>query len=322
MKNITVNRVLDTTKYVVENADFVKINQQKLIDLAKSFETQQDSNWLQNSPFAIESLSDENKLMFSVVFNGISFSYWGDPYWNVEYKGVLHTRGSWSLVASIFRSVEEGNSLLSPVILKSISKKELGYALRGNTEIPLLQDRVNILNKIGEVITYSYDGKFSNFMKIHGKDAIVLQEAIGNHFQPAFDDYYDYKGEKVYFNKRAQALVESIHSIFEGKGYGNINNIQELTALADYIIPNLLRSLGILEYSDDLINLIDSKSFLEKGSYYEIEIRATTVWVVELIKRELALKGISSKAQSINDYLWTIGRDVKTPFHQVRTTAY
>lgn len=322
MKSDIINNVLNSTLYVVENADFVKIKHDRLIELSKSFEHQVDSNWLQNSPFAIESLNDEEKLMFSVVFNGISFSYWGEPYWNVEYKGILHTRGSWSLVASIFRSIEEGNSLLNPIILKSLQTQELRNILRGNTEIPLLQDRVNILNRIGEVIVMSYSGKFSNFLKKYGQDAITLQDAIVSYFQPAFDDSYDYKGRKVYFNKRAQAMIESIHSIFNGKSYGNINNIEELTALADYIIPNLLRSLNVLEYSEDLVKIIDSKSYIEKGSHYEIEIRATTVWVVELIKRELASKGIRSKAQSINDYLWTIGRDVKTPFHQVRTTAY
>ena len=317
-----MNKILETTKFVVENSDFVKINQSKVEEIAKLFKMQDQSNWLQDSPFPINSLNDEEKLMFSVVFNALSFSYWGNPYWNVEYKGVLHTRGSWSLVASIFRSIDEGHSLLDPYILKSIDKLQLGNSLRGNTEIPLLSERVNILNKIGNVIVQSYNGKFSNFMIMHNFDAIELQESIINKFEPAFTDSYNFKGKTVYFNKRAQAMVESIYSIFEGRKYGDIKNIEELTALADYIIPNLLRSLNVLEYSKELTNLIDSKTLLEKGSNYEIEIRAATVWVVELIKLKLASVRIFCKAQSINDYLWTIGRDVKTPFHLVRTIAY
>ena len=37
---------------------------------------------------------------------------------------------------------------------------------------------------------------------------------------------------------------------------------------------------------------------------------------------KLESKGIKASSLNINDYLWTIGGKVKTPFHLTRTTSY
>jgi hypothetical protein len=318
----TPNIVLDSTKYVIDHANYVNINKLKLQEFIDNFSLQTESNWLKDSPFDINTLDNEQKLMVAVVFNAISFSYWGEPYWNVEYKGRLHTRGSWSLMAAIFRSIEEGESLLDPVVLASVTKEKLADILRGNTEIPLLDERKQILNNVGKIIIEKYKGKFSNVIAEAEGDAMRLLNIILTEFNPSFEDSYDYKGQKVYFNKRAQAMVESIHSIFGGKDYGSLKNIELLTALADYIIPNMLRNAGILEYYPELADKIDRKEIIPMGSEYEIEIRAGVVWTVEYIRRGLLQKGILVSSKSINDYLWTQGGSVETQFHRTRTTAY
>lgn len=103
------NDVLRSAHFVVDNAKHVHINREPLRVFAERLEIPEGTNWLLDSPFNIAGLSDEEKAMFCVVFNATSFSFWGDPYWSVEYNGRLYTRGSWSLVACIFRSIEEGN---------------------------------------------------------------------------------------------------------------------------------------------------------------------------------------------------------------------
>lgn len=259
--------------------------------------------------------------MLMAVFNSISFSYWGDPYWNVEYKGKLYTRGSWSLIASIFRAIEEWKNILNPKFLSTISKEELAIILRGNIEIPLLEERVKILNELWNILLEKFDGKFSKIIEKANFNAIELLNIILDSFS-SFQDSEYYKSRKIYFQKRAQALIEWIHSIFNGKGYGKLNNISSLTACADYIIPNILREIGILEYSKEIASKIDNKFIIDKWSLEEVEIRSHTIQVVELIKEKLELKGIIASALNINDYLWTIGGNTKTPFHMTRTTSY
>lgn len=315
------SNILDSVEYVVENSKFVKINKSKLNEFSKGFEKHSNHYWLLDSPFGFGELDDERKAMLMAVFNAISFSYWGDPYWNVEYKGKKYTRGSWSLIACIFRAIEEERDVLDPSYLSKISKNDLAKILRGNTDIPLIEERVKILNELGSKLIIECDGKFSNLIKKAGGDAVSLLNLILKTF-PSFQDHEFYKSKKVFFQKRAQALTEGIYSIFEGKGLGNLKNVEALTACADYIIPNMLRAAGILEYSEELIKKIDNKIQLKRGSPEEVEIRANTIWVVELIKRDLESRGVRVTSLNINDYLWTVGGEVKTPFHLTRTTAY
>lgn len=315
------NPILESTWFVVQNADFVKINHAKIAEFSKGFEKNINHYWLKDSPFDIDQLNTDQKLMFLVVFNAISFSYWGNPYWNVEYKGKLYTRGSWSLVASIFRALEENRDILSPAYLATISKKELSEILRGNVEIPLLNERVKILNEIGSTLMQKFKGQFSSLIQKTDKDAMALLNTILETF-PSFQDFAYYKSEKIFFQKRAQALVGGIYSIFQGSGYGELKNIDALTACADYIIPNLLRKLGILEYSHDLSKRIDSEELLPKGSPEEVEIRACTIWSIEMIRKKLKSEKIQVSVFNINDYLWSVGGNAETPFHRTRTSAY
>lgn len=313
--------ILESVKYVVDNSRFVSINKSKLSSFVKTFKNHKKHYWLLDPPFDFNKLNKDKKLMLIVIFNAISFSYWGNPYWNVKYKGKEYTRGSWSLMTCIFRALEEGKNILNVKSLSTITKKELGIILRGNTEIPLLEERVKILREIGSVLLKKYDGDFSEVIKKSEGDAIKLVEIILDSF-PSFQDFAYYNHKKILFQKRAQGLVEGIYFIFGGKGYGKLRNINSLTALADYIIPNMLRKIGILEYSEKLIDKIDNKTVLKKGSSEEVEIRANTIWAIELIRRDLESQNIKVSALNVNDYLWTVGRKAKTPFHLTRTTSY
>lgn len=56
---------------------------------------------------------------------------------------------------------------------------------------------------------------------------------------------------------------------------------------ADYRIPQMLYQLGCLRYSPPLESHIRSLKPIPPGSNWEIELRGTSIWCVELIKREI-----------------------------------
>jgi hypothetical protein len=56
---------------------------------------------------------------------------------------------------------------------------------------------------------------------------------------------------------------------------------------ADYRIPQMLNQLGCLRYSPPLDSHIRNLKPLTPGSNWEIELRGTSIWCVELIKREI-----------------------------------
>lgn len=55
----------------------------------------------------------------------------------------------------------------------------------------------------------------------------------------------------------------------------------------DYRIPQMLNQLGCLRYAPPLENHIRSLRDIQPGSKWEIEMRGTSIWCVELIKREI-----------------------------------
>jgi len=94
----------------------------------------------------------------------------------------------------------------------------------------------------------------------------------------------------------------------------------------DYRVPQILCELGILKYNDDLLNTIKNFKEIPPNSEQEIEIRANTITVVELMKKELENK-LKKEIYSIHiDYLlWNEGEVMRkdiVPHHRTLTIFY
>jgi hypothetical protein len=99
----------------------------------------------------------------------------------------------------------------------------------------------------------------------------------------------------------------------------------ELTAFADYKLPQVLRHLGILNYSPELAQMVDNQVLLSPGSAEEIEIRANTIWAVEVIRQELERCGRKTRAFEIDWLLWNMGQEDTyraKPYHRTVTIFY
>lgn len=308
--------VLDSTKTVVGCSKHIAICDGQIARFCedKSPDAKTDGDWLKKSPFPLGQLSEKDLAHLMLAFNSLSFSYWGDPYWQVTYKDTTYQRGSWSLIAALLRAREDGVDILDPSVQSGLSKSQLAKILRGNREIPLLEDRLRIINQVGQLIRDDYGSDFRNMIHEH-TDAVKLLSAIINQI-PSFEDTADYRGMQVSFYKRAQALAECMAVQFSLQG------LDRLTALADYILPRKLRDEGILIYDQELSGLVDNREDIPPRSAYEVEIRANTVWAVEKIKAQFAKKNIYLSSKEINDHLWLTGDTENSEFHRTRTTAY
>lgn len=258
-----MNEILRSTKYVIDNATFVKINEDRINYFVNEFTHEHILHWLQEAPFNLEKLSETELLNFLLIFNSISFSYWGDPKWSFEYKGNMYD-GAWGMIMALGRALEEGYKILDFHYLGSITEKDFQHILRGNITIPLFNERLKILRNIGTTMIEKYRGDFSEILS-QSNNVNELRSIIVNEF-PFFEDVADYKGEKVFFYKRVQLLLSDIYQMLNNKESINFKNVDELTACADYKLPQILRKLGILEYSEELAKKIDSKQELNEKS--------------------------------------------------------
>lgn len=183
-----------------------------------------------------------------------------------------------------------------------------------------------MLQSLGSYISSSYDGSFTAFVEKANWDAVKLVEMLADEMPDVFNDEETYNGSLVKFYKRAQLVPSHLHELWLlGVSERDVTNLDRLTALADYKVPQMLRKYGVIQYDTKLAQTVDSKIELASGSDEEIEIRAMTVWAVELLSQKLKYNGIETNALEVDHALWFRGRQKlpdDKPYHRTRTIWY
>jgi hypothetical protein len=267
--------------------------------------------------------------IWMLLADALNFCFWalpGEPRWRVEWQGQTYD-GYYALAAALTRAVAEGRPLWDARYLADLSADDLASILRpvaGGPPLPLFEERLANAREVGRVLLDRYDGHFTNAIEAAGRDAVELALLLAREFS-SFADVAEWGDAAVPFLKRAQICVADLNVAFDGKDWGALDNLDRLTAFADYKLPQLLRAEGVLVYTPELAELVDSYTLLPPGSDAEVEIRAATIWSVELLRRALASRGIQQRASAVDYRIWAesqhVGSDV-APYHRTRTIYY
>ena len=78
-----------------------------------------------------------------------------------------------------------------------------------------------------------------------------------------------------------------MHSELAGTGDFYIEDMESMSAFADYIVPVALEVMKIVEYSDDLQSKINNGEIIPRDSLEEIEIRGTSLYVTAKLTEEI-----------------------------------
>jgi hypothetical protein len=211
-----------------------------------------------------------------------------------------------------------------PAFLSQISLNEVKGMLGGKGALQLLEERRKILRELGRVLVVDYAGKAAGLIETARHSASELTFLLVKKL-PSFRDRAFYRGMPVFFYKRAQILVSDLYGAFQGKGLGHFFDMDRLTAFADYKLPQVLRHLGILVYTEELREKVDQGLHIMAGSEEEVEIRAGTVLAVELIRVELERLGRALRSFEIDWFLWNLGQRPEykeRPYHKTLTIYY
>ena len=324
-------RVLASTQQLVSSAQHVGINAAAIATTAARISAGETPplDW---RPDLHPAASDPAAMATLVlVLDALNFCFWPlptttQPRWQITWQGETHN-GYWALAVALRRGLANGYPLADATYLAGISEDDLRSILApdpGCAEIPLLHARLHHLHEVGATLLERWDGTFlTAIQRANGSAVQLLLEVL--RALPSFRDVSEIDGHELHFYKRAQILIADLVGAFNGNGPGAFHDLHTLTAFADYKVPQVLRGFGILTYSEHLIALLQRRALLPPDSVEEVEIRAATVWAVELLRQALANDGHDHPAWTLDGILWHAGQTLAgdaEPYHRTLTVWY
>lgn len=313
-----LNKVLKTIRFVVDNAKHVKINYDKANQLIDELLRFDNVHYLTKVPYGVYDMNTRDIINFLLIYDSIDFSFWGNPKWTIDANG-KDLDGGIALLHCIFNLFNGRDSIEVYQQLENMSLDEFKEILKGNVEIPLLEERYKIVTGIAKIVNSKMNGNFYDHIKEMNTDQQIFETILSNF--NSFEDTRSYNGQTIYFYKLAQLLTSDILHVIEIKEQKEVN-YSSLLGCADYKIPQVMQGFGILEYDAELSSLLESKTKIEENSEYEVEIRASMIVVINYIWEQIDK---SIDRIDINDFVWSKGQD-KTkkykPYHLTRTVSY
>ncbi len=268
---------------------------------------------------------------FILVANAIDFAFTDfatGVKFVVDYEGKRWS-DSEALFACLKRALDEGVAVLDGRFLSRVTRADLARVFRGgNIELPMLDERVEVLQAVGKTLAERYDGRFHNFVQSASPrlydEGRGLVDKLVKEF-PRFNDVSTYDGREIKIYKLTQLGFWMLYATLGRSGGFRLEDPEKMTAFADYIVPVALRVMNILRYSPALEAAINGGKLIPRDSPQEIEIRAHTIYATVLLCEEVNQRRPKDKQviiPQIDARLWTHYHTTHWPHHLTRTIMY
>jgi hypothetical protein len=321
--------VLASLQPVVDGAQLVRINHEKITEVA---------NWMAYEEFAkpdgsmlFDFGNDPDVLMdFTLVVNTMNFAFTDfstGVKFETDYMGKRWC-DSEAMLACLHRAIHAGIPFFSGEYLAKVTRKDLESVFSGTIEMPMLDERVVLFNEVGRVLVEKYQGRYSNFVRSCAPRLYAngdgLLERLTTEF-PRFRDVSMYHGSEVHIFKLAQLGIWGMHLALSPRGAWKLEDADNLTAFADYIVPVGLRVMNIFEYAPELEKQINSLVEVKRDSEAEVELRASSIYVIAKLTEEINKRrpGMEPLLQPQVDFrFWKTYHATHWPHHLTKTVMY
>ena len=244
-----------------------------------------------------------------------------------EYRGETWSDSD-AMNACINRALEAGVPMTDGAWQAGCTRDDLAAIFTGNIEMPMLDERVEMLHEIGGVLVDRFDGRWSTWAASCERALYADGNGMLERIQADFPRYRDvsvYDGTEVRILKLAQLGLWGLHATWRTTGGEGFPDLDRMSAFADYIVPVGLRLMGLTSYSDELEARINRGDNLPRDSEEEIEIRAHTIYATALLTdacNALRPADMQLVIPQIDYRFWKPFHTTHWPHHLTRTVMY
>ena len=321
------SKVLSSLNPVIENLQTINLNLDQIMNVA---------DWIayEDFPPPEQNISKNNPDEFirtTMLINTLNFAF-TDFESSTKYEIIREGKvlsDSEAMFVQIQEAISSGLQLYNGNVLSDLDDKQLKNIFKGNIEMPMMSERLDILLNVGAKLSDNYKGDWMNFInagpkKLYDNGEGLIERLISEF--PRFDDTSQYDEKyNIHFYKLAQLAFWGIHAELAGTGDFYIEDMQSMSAFADYIVPVALEVMKIVEYSEELRNKITNGEIIARDSLEEIEIRSTSLYITAKLTEEINKRRPAEKSIIIPqlDYrLWKQYHATHRPHHLTITTMY
>ena len=322
--------VLESIRPAIENSRDVFTHVDRIVEVAAWMGYEDLAMPEYPVPSGVQSTAPNDVVDLILVANSIDTAFTDfktHVKFQVDYEG-QHTSDSDAMFACLNRAMHNGVPILDGRFLAKVTRPELEKIFAGNIEMPMLDEKLEVLHQVGSVLAGKYEGRFHNFIKsgppllYDGGNGLV--ERMAKEF-PRFNDVSPYDGREIKFYKLAQLGLWFAWATYRKDGPVQLNDVEKMTTFPDYIVPVALRLLGINSYSPELEHGIDTYQLIPRDSTQEVEIRAHSIYATALLREEINKirpADLQVIIPQVNERLWTHYHTTFWPHHLTKTIMY
>jgi Potential Queuosine, Q, salvage protein family len=322
--------VLDSLHYAIESSRDVQTNHEKIVEVASwmAYEELPMPEFV--LPLGIGPGDPEQAIDFILVADVIDTAFTDferHEKFQVQYEGKRWS-DSEAEFACIKRALDRGVPFLDGNYLAKITREELNKVFEGNIEMPMLDEKLAVLRQSGRLLAENYGGRFHKFVsscspRLYDQGNGLIERLVKEF--PRFNDVSFLDGNEIKIYKLVQLGIWMLYATLNRTGRFCVNDIEKMTAFADYIVPVALRLHGITRYTERLESAINSHQLIPRDSRWEIEIRAHCIYATALLTEEInKLRPVNRQVliPQVDARFWVPFHKTTWPHHLTRTIMY
>ncbi|MYA38126.1 MAG: hypothetical protein F4035_10355 [Acidimicrobiia bacterium] len=189
----------------------------------------------------------------------------------------------------------------------------------GRGVLQMTPERGARLSRVATAVTERWAGAALHLVEEAGWDGPTVVELLARTI-PGYEDEAAVGGHRLRFRKLAHLAA----SLMASRSSTPWEGMDSFPVYPDYMLPRVLRHLGVLRYSPRLSRAVDSRIEIPRHSPEEVAIRWATVYAGHLLVEALRAEGVSVTGPRLDYFLWweaVLGADASLMGEHHRTVT-